>query len=54
MTWPSTNIDAYMGWAAKTMQGTYQWDEAFRDVVEDGAKLRTYLGVKPQRLEVVK
>ena len=36
-------------------RGTYQWDEAFRDVVEDGAKLRAYLGVdKAHRLEVVK
>ncbi len=48
------NIDAYMGWAAKTMQGTYQWDELFRDVSEDGLKLRAYLGVEPRKLEVVK
>jgi len=48
------NIDAYMGWATKTMQGTYQWDELFRDVSEDGLKLRAYLGVEPRKLEVVK
>ncbi len=39
---------------ADVMRGTYQWDDAFRDVSEDGAKLRAYLGVGTQRLEVVK
>ena len=48
-----TNIDAYMGWGARGMRGTYQWDEAFRDVAEDGAKLREYLRVE-RKLRAVK
>ncbi len=48
-----TNIDAYMGWGAKGMRSTYQWDEAFRDVSEDEAKLREYLGVE-RKLRAVK
>ena len=35
------------------MRGTYQWDEAFRDVSEDEAKLREYLGVE-RKLRAVK
>ncbi len=50
----SANLKAYMGWSATTMADTYQWDELFRDVAEDGAKLRAYLGVTPHKMEVVK
>ncbi len=42
-----------MGWGARGMRGTYQWDEAFRDVAEDGAKLREYLRVE-RKLRAVK
>ena len=30
------------------MAGLYQWDEAFKDVGEDGLRLRDYIGVDNQ------